>query len=100
MKMEDKELITFATDFREGILSGKSSALMCGAVSWPLASLLRVNGVKCDTVESDLGFINHFWIKMPDGRALDPTADQFNTMFDLDLPPVYLGEPLNIHGAI
>ena len=33
--------------------------------------------------------MNHIWIRLADGRVLDPTADQFG-----DYPPVYLGDPL------
>lgn len=96
--MTDAELIDFATEFRDGILGGQSSQWMCAAVSWPLASLLRCSGVECDTVESDLGECNHIWIKLADGRALDPTSDQFNIWFPhKNYPPVYLGEPMELH---
>jgi hypothetical protein len=88
--MTDEEIIEIAASFRDGLLDGKGSTLMCAAVSWPLASLLRsIYKVGCDTVESDLGEINHIWIRLDDGRALDATADQFG-----DYPPVYLGPPL------
>lgn len=96
--MSDAELIAFAADFREGILDGGPSNWMCAAVCWPLAGLLRFNGIDCDCIESDLGHCNHIWIRLADGRALDPTADQFNQMFpSLNFPPVYLGAPASIH---
>lgn len=96
--MTDEELIKFASDFRDGILDGRPSNWMCAAVSWPLASSLRVSGVPCESVESDLGHCNHFWIRLADGRALDPTADQFNTDFpNKNYPPVYLGPPMELH---
>lgn len=95
--MSDAELIQFATDFREGILNGESSAYMCAAVCWPLAGLLRYDGFPCETEESDLGICNHIYIRLPDGRVLDPTADQFNWCSVEQLPPVYLGEPKPIH---
>ncbi len=94
--MTDAELIEFASEFREGILGGKPSRFMCAAVSWPLASLLGLSGVQCECVEVDLGDCNHIWIKLADGRALDPTADQFNMMWD-KYPPVYLGERIELH---
>jgi hypothetical protein len=97
--MADDELIEFATSFRDGILDGYPSRWMCAAISWPLASLLRVHGVDCETVETDLGDCNHIWIRLADGRALDPTADQFN-FFRRQYPPVYLGLPTEIHGGI
>lgn len=96
--MTDEQLVHYATEFREGILDGRSSAFMCGMVCWPLSTLLGMYGVKNTTVESDLGEINHIWIRLADGRVLDPTADQFGQLFpDMALPPVYLGEPLSIH---
>jgi hypothetical protein len=95
----DKQLIKFATAFRDGILDGDPSRRMCAAVSWPLAALLRCNGVDCETVETDLGDCNHIWIKLADGRALDPTADQFNYPFFKQYPPVYLGPPTELHGC-
>lgn len=92
--MTDRQLLRFAAAFREGILDGGPSRLMCAAVSWPLAGLLRCNGVKCETVEGEVGDCNHIWIRLADGRVLDPTADQFG-----DYPPVYLGPPNELHGV-
>lgn len=92
--MTDPELVRFATEFRAGLLAGQSSRLMCAAVSWPLASLLRVSGVDCETEDSivdfEWGVCEHVWIRLADGRVLDPTADQFNS-HGYDFPPVYLG---------
>lgn len=96
--MTDAELIECATEFREGILDGRDSDRMCAMVCWPLAGLLRMYGVETETIESDLGCCNHIWLRLEDGRALDPTADQFNRLFPyLKMPPVYLGEPTEIH---
>ena len=98
--MKDRELVKIATSFRRGLLGKKSSWMMCAVVSWPLASLLRgLYGIDCECVESDLGFCNHIWIKLPDGRALDATADQFNHLSSTQNPTVYLGPPLEIHHA-
>lgn len=97
--MDDKELTEFATEFRAGILadySGKSYR-MCAMVCWPLASLLDFIGVNCTVVESDLGELNHFWILLEDGRALDPTIDQFNFLFAENWPEVYLGPLTKYH---
>jgi len=96
--MTDDELVRFATEFREGILDGDPSNWMCAAVCWPLSSLLRMHGVPNESVETDLGVCNHIWLRLADGRALDPTADQFNDISVDKLPPVYLGEPRLIHG--
>lgn len=95
--MTDAEIIEIAQEFREGILDGRGSQFMCAAVSWPLCGLLNFYGVECRTVEGDLGEMNHVWIELQDGRVLDATADQFNELFSLSHPPVYLGAPLAFH---
>jgi len=99
--MTDEELVGIAADFRDGILDGGPSYMMCAAVSWALQGFLSaIHGFDTEAVESDLGEMNHIWLRLPDGRALDPTADQFNRLFpDRNLPAVYLGVPLDIHGA-
>jgi hypothetical protein len=99
-EMVDDELVSIAREFRDGLLGGGSSWMMCAAVSWPLASYLRVfHDIDSEAIESDLGEMNHVWLRLSDGRALDATADQFNRLFpDMNLPPVYLGAPLpSIH---
>lgn len=97
--ISDKQLLRIAAEFREGILDGDSSTMRCWMVSAPLQAYLCVAGCESELVETDLGHMNHFWLRLPDGRALDPTADQFNSLFpDMDLPQVYLGTPLSIHG--
>lgn len=97
--MKDNDLLEIATQFRTGLLGDRSSAMMCAAVSWPLAALLQgVYQTDCECVEADLGDCNHIWIRLADGRALDPTADQFNHLFGYNYPPVYLGPPTAIHG--
>jgi hypothetical protein len=59
---------------------------MCFAVSAALQGYLSSCGVETELVEADFGHTNHFWLRLPDGRILDPTADQFG------LSPVYLGK--------
>lgn len=98
--MTDAELIEFAQEFREGILDGRPSNGACAAVCWPLGSLLNMHGVECEYVETDLGAMNHVWLKLSDGRALDPTLDQFNHLFSETFPPVYLGRPTKYHGDL
>jgi hypothetical protein len=100
--MTDEELVAFVTEFREGILDGDSPKWMCFAVCAPLATLLGLYGVNVEIIESDLGEFNHVWMRLPDGRALDPTADQFNNYEFMDcgfpeMPPVYLGPPAAMH---
>ncbi len=100
--MTDAELIKFTTEFREGILNGDRSIWMCFAICAPLVTLLNLSGVKAELIESDLGEFNHYWLRLEDGRALDPTADQFNnyqfaSLGAGGLPPVYLGPPTQLH---
>lgn len=83
--MTDKELKRIAAQFRDGILEGKSSAAMCFAICAPLQSFLSCGGFETELIEADFEDTNHFWLRLPDGRILDPTADQFG------LSPVYLG---------
>jgi hypothetical protein len=98
--MLDTELIEIAGDFRDGILGGRPPAMMCAAVAWPLQGFLSAfYGIETEAVETRFAEGgNHIWLRMPDGRVLDPTADQFNGVIpDAELPPVYLGPPLSIH---
>lgn len=97
--MTDAELIEFASEFRDGILGDRPSNMTCAMVCWPLAGLLAVYGVECEAVETDLGDLNHIWLKLKDGRALDPTLDQFNFIFAEQFPKVYLGPPTKYHVA-
>lgn len=97
--MTDADLIEFATEFREGILDGAPSWMMCFAISAPLAALLELNGVRAELCEGDLGEFNHVWLRLADGRVLDPTADQFNDFGFEQMPPVYLGPPTTLHGG-
>lgn len=102
--MTDAELIKFATEFREGILNGRLSTFMCAMVCWPLETLLNLEGVSVKAMMSDgvlmdlrdgrKGTCNHVWLKLADGRVLDPTADQFNGTIKKKMPKVYLGKPI------
>jgi hypothetical protein len=95
--MTDAELVEFVADFREGILDGRPSDMMCFMVCAPLVTLLNMYGVKCEMVSGEDDERNHYWLKLADGRVLDPTADQFNGSQHRRLPPVYLGKPTAIH---
>lgn len=95
--MTDKQLVRFAAQFRKGMLGKESSHRRCAMVSWPLASLLSASGVECRTVEGDLGFCNHVWIELEDGRVLDATLDQFNDPPGFVWPAVYLGPATFLH---
>lgn len=97
--MTDKQLIRYATQFRRGIIGDNFSGQWCFAICAPLLPMLEMCGVAGELVEGDWGHGNHFWIGLPDGRVLDPTADQFNAFEGFaTMPPVYLGPPTAIHG--
>lgn len=91
--MTDRQLIKFVKQFRKGILGGGESVFMCFAICAPLVTLLKMHGVQAELVKGDLGLCNHYWLRLPDGRVLDPTLDQF----DNTQPPVYLGEETEWH---
>ena len=90
--MTDAELLRVARGFRRGILSKRSSNGMCCAICLPLAALLRFYGVRCRLAEGDAGPCNHVWIRLSDGRVLDPTYDQFGGR-----TAVYLGQRQDEH---
>ena len=83
--MNDRQLLGIARGIRRGILGKRPSNDMCAAVCYPLQSYLWASGVEAELIEGDVGEYQHFWLRLPDGRTLDPTADQFG------LAPVYLG---------
>ena len=89
--MKDRELRRIAREFRAGILGEQPSDLMCLAVCAPLQSFLS-SLYEFNTKLEEVQFprSNHFWLRLEDGRILDPTADQFSG--DLKLPKVYLGD--------
>jgi hypothetical protein len=97
--MTDAALLELVTEFRAGLLGDRSSARFCAMVCWPLAGYLSFLGFDVDVQETTVHLpsqctCNHVWLLLPDGRVLDPTADQF----DATLGPVYLGPKLAMHG--
>ena len=89
--MTDRGILRIAREFRSGILGHGSSAKMCAMVCYPLQSLFSCVGLEARCVEVALDRTNHVFLALPDGRVLDPTADQFGG------PAVYLGPPLSYH---
>jgi len=88
--MTDRQLKRVALNFRKGLLGNRPSRFMCAAVCWPLAGFLSAYGIEAVAEEVEFpqalqGCSNHIWLRLPDGRILDPTADQFG------LEPIYLG---------
>lgn len=103
--MTDKQLVRFCAAFRNGIVGRRSTRSCCFMVCWPLAPLLRLHGVNVELDEIDYledgpaGVANHVWLRLPDGRVIDPTINQFNDGARR-FPKVYLGDPVpGIHVA-
>lgn len=96
----ERELIELVTTFRRDTLAGDKSDCMCFSVCAPLSVLLCLWGIRAE-FRSGIAPVDppyhHYWIELPDGRVLDPTADQFNGQCGLNFPEVYLGEPTIIH---
>ena len=98
--MKDSELLRVAEEFRDGILDGQSSYLMCHVVSYPLQGFLQMLGVKSEVTVGDIGFANHVWLTLDDGRILDPTIDQYSQYEWCPKVKVYLGKELPFYQAI
>lgn len=98
--LTDAELLGVATSYRKSLLGDASGEGCCMLVSAPLANMLMSTyGVACEVAISDLTaldmpFTDHAWIRLADGRALDPTYSQFPGG---DGTLVYLGEPTKFH---
>lgn len=99
--MTDDELRQLAYEFRVGLIGANASPEgMCYAVAAPLACLLNACGEKVDLIESDHSAVpecvwyEHYWIRLADGRVLDPTFDQFCSE---EAVPVYIGPPTEFH---
>jgi hypothetical protein len=90
----DKSLHRIALEFRRDVLGKRQSNEMCFAICAPLATLLTLYGYDVTLIEGWVSVytINHFWLRLNDGRILDPTADQFRKPNGAKMPKVYLGE--------
>lgn len=100
--MNDKQILSFTKSFRSGILSGKPPHKMCYAICAPLSTLLRMSGIENELIEGEIKISKnetwgHYWLKLKDGRILDPTASQFNNGTTRLLPPIYLGSKPNFY---
>lgn len=95
--MTDSELLHYAAEFRFAVIGDGASSRMCAAISDPLCAALAVLGVPAQVMETVLEDCNHVFLQLPDGRVLDPTADQFNSAGSPPLPAVYLGDVTRNH---
>ena len=90
----DDEILAVVTDFRKGILEDAAPHGECFTVSSPLAGYLSfLTGQSYRCVEGKVGKWFHMWVECPDGRIIDATADQFNSLRRRrrNLPPIYFG---------
>lgn len=97
--MNDGELKILCREFRKGMLDRMSSKGKCAMVSWALQGFLSFSmKLETEVYESDVGKWNHLWLRLPNGRVIDCTADQFNKRGKRPkYPQVYIGKPLDIH---
>lgn len=64
--------------------------MMCFAVCAPLQGYLDLLGIQTEMVCGEVMGQEHYWLSLPDGRIIDPTADQFNGQL-VKMPKVYIG---------
>lgn len=99
-----KHLEKVCLDFRRGILGRRSSHRMCNAICRPLQAWLSFSeNLQTRTVQGlfvkhdgDPNIFRwamwHWWLKLPDGRIIDPTADQLKRYEYPAMPKVFIGE--------
>ena len=85
------ELLHEVTGFRSGLLGGVESKDMCFVVAAALEGYLNFIGYPCELIKGEIGHSNHFWLALPDGTIIDPTADQFPKPDGQSMPEVYIG---------
>ena len=89
--MTDRDLKSLCAGFRKGLIKKREGDMMCGVVSYALHGYLSFLGIKAEIEDVVLKHSNHVFLRLPDGRVLDATADQFGG------PKIYLGSPLWYH---
>lgn len=97
--MKDEILKAFALSFRNKVIGYSSSEGWCRTVSSSLLPLLAEHGVKGVLEQAEVykergnaaSLVSHTFIRLDDGRILDPTADQFRSPTGNQMPKVFLG---------
>ena len=92
--MSPLDIKKIATGFRKGFLGKNPSSGQCFVLSVSLQGYLDFMGCKTDLIEGGIRDTdwNHFWLRLPDGTIIDPTADQFNGFDGLPkMPRIYIG---------
>lgn len=87
--MKKETLRRVAVEFMTG-LNFPSSKDRCYMACAPLGGYLNAFGTPCRITEGRVSKHHHYWITLPDGTIVDPTADQFNDHRRV-LPAVYVG---------
>lgn len=87
------DLIEAASEIRRRLPESEPSLKLCEFMA---TILLISHGVALRLRRLEFGFTTHHVLELPDGRILDPTADQFAALGS-GLPPVYLGEVPEIY---
>ena len=94
--MSDKELLKITSSFTKGVMGTREPTGMCFMVCSSLQGYLSICDLDVDLVEGEIkvgkDVYNHFWLRLPDGRILDPTASQFNVLNGVEMPKIYLGD--------
>jgi hypothetical protein len=86
------DLLDCALEFRQGILENGSSPRMCFAVCAPLQGFLSaIYNFETELTEGAIGEHQHYWLTLPDGQIIDPTADQFPNPTGEPMPEVFIG---------
>lgn len=92
--MTGTQLLSYVRTYRYGMLGRKRGSKYCYMVCYPLQSLLSLEGVETELIEGEVCYyrywIGHFWLRMTDGKIIDPTAEQFATE-TRKMPRVYIG---------
>lgn len=103
--MTDRTLLRLANEFILGLLNGDKPNGMCFFASASLQGYLYFYKIETEMQECEVNinadkFWNHYYLKLEDGRILDPTASQFNEELNLNMPLVYLGVLPNHYNPI
>ena len=110
-KLTDADLIQAAKEYRECVIDSQHCQHLhdIGFLSMhfmicePLAGNLSFLGCEAWFVSGKVALPDgseghHGWLKLPDGRVLDPLGDSFNEVEGFrKLPAIYLGKPTEIH---
>jgi hypothetical protein len=64
---------------------------MCFMMCAPLQGFLSVHGIETELIKGEVNDCEHFWLQLPSGDIVDPTADQFAKPDGSPMPPVYVG---------